>query len=176
MRLPSLSLSLSPLLLALLPLTTCTSLNNTNNLGTSPTQRSTITLSQAQTILSSAYTNATALSIPQNIAVVSPSGFLIAFLHMDNAYLGSIELSQKKARTAVLFNGITSEQLGVQARPDGPLYGIQESNGGLVAFGGGLPIYLDGKLIGGVGVSGGTVEQDTLVAMAGIEGLGGVRV
>jgi uncharacterized protein GlcG (DUF336 family) len=116
--------------------------------------------------------NATALNIPQNIAVVDPSGMLVAFHRMDNAYLGSIDLSQKKARTAVLFNGLSSGDLYAAVQPGAPLYGAENSNGGLVVFGGGFPIYLSGKLIGGVGVSGGTVPQDIQVAQAGIRGVG----
>ena len=91
---------------------------------------------------------------------------------MDNAYVGSIDISMKKARTAVLFNGIPSGGFYDQAQPGAPLYGIDNTNGGLIVFGGGFPVYVDGKLIGGVGVSGGTVDQDVRVAMAGVMGLG----
>lgn len=86
---------------------------------------------------------------------------------MDNAYPGSIDISQKKARTSVLFNGIPSIALQNRSFSGGDLYGIQETNGGLVVFGGGLPLYYNGFLIGGIGVSGGTVEQDIEVAIAG---------
>lgn len=92
---------------------------------------------------------------------------------MDNAFLGSIDISQKKARTAVLFNGLyASADLYAAVQPGAPLYDVQNTNGGLVVFGGGVPIYVDGILIGGVGVSGGSVEQDLSVANAGIEALG----
>ena len=159
-------------LLALLPFAYAQT-NTTNGIGSTPLQRSYISSTQAQTIITAAIANATAINIPQNIAVVDPSGLLVAFLHMDNAYPGSIDISQKKARTAVLFNGLSSAMLYDASQPGAPLYGIEETNGGLVVFGGGLPVYVDGKLIGGVGVSGGSVSQDVQVATAGILGLSG---
>ncbi|KAF2467189.1 DUF336-domain-containing protein [Lindgomyces ingoldianus] len=155
-----------------LPLILTQNLTSTNGIGSTPADRHYVTASQAQTIINAATTNATAISIPQNIAVVDPSGLLVAFRRMDNAYPGSIDISIKKARTAVLFNGLTSAWLYDQSQPGGPLYGIEETNGGLVVFGGGVPIYLDGYLIGGVGVSGGTVSQDVEVSTAGVMGLG----
>lgn len=112
-------------------------INGTNGIGTTPAQRSVISADQAYKIIQAAVTNATAIGIPQNVAVVDPSGILIAFLHMDNAYIGSIDISQKKARTAVLFNGIPSAGLYDSSQPGAALYGIQETNGGLVVFGGG---------------------------------------
>ncbi|KAF2110202.1 hypothetical protein BDV96DRAFT_651347 [Lophiotrema nucula] len=121
-------------------------LSSTNGIGSTPQERHFVTAQQAQTIIAAAAANATAIQIPQNIAVVDPSGLLVAFLRQDNAYIGSIDISMKKARTAVLFNGLSS--------------------GGL------FPIYLNGYLIGGVGVSGGTVSQDEEVATAGVLGLG----
>ncbi|KAF2709843.1 DUF336-domain-containing protein [Pleomassaria siparia CBS 279.74] len=160
------------LLLPLLPSALTQNLSSTNGIGSTPAQRHYVTAAQAQTIIAAAVANATAISVPQNVAIVDPSGLLVAFLHMDNAYPGSIDISIKKARTAVLFNGLTSEALGVAALPGGGLYGIEETNGGLIAFGGGIPIYLDGYLIGGAGVSGGTVAQDIEVVTAGVVGLG----
>ncbi|KAK3080156.1 hypothetical protein LTS18_002975, partial [Coniosporium uncinatum] len=124
------------------------------------------------TIITAAAANASSINVPQNIAVVDPVGLLVAFLRMDNAYPGSIDISIKKARTAVLFNGVSSMGLYNASQPGAPLYGIEETNGGLVVFGGGLPVYLNGFLIGGVGVSGGTVPQDVEVAQAGLKGLG----
>jgi uncharacterized protein GlcG (DUF336 family) len=153
--------------------TAALTMNTTNGLGSTPAQRSVISASQAQTIISAAITNATSLQVPENIAVVDPSGLLVAFHRMDNAFLGSIDISQKKARTAVLFNGLySSADLYAAVQPGAPLYDVQNTNGGLIAFGGGVPIYLEGRLIGGVGVSGGSVEQDLSVANAGVEALG----
>lgn len=160
-----------PSLLALVPLAFA-QINGTNGIGSTPQQRFSISAQQAQKIISSAVANATALNVPQNIAIVDPSGLLVAFERMDNAFPGSIDISQRKARTAVLFNGLASGDLYAAVQPGAPLYGLENSNGGLIVFGGGYPIYLNGKLIGGVGVSGGTVPQDIQVAQAGILGIG----
>ena len=92
---------------------------------------------------------------------------------MDNAFLGSIDISQKKARTVVLYNGIPSSGLLTASQPGGDLYGIEQTNDGTVVFGGGLPIYdPEGYFIGAVGVSGGTVEQDVDVATHAIQSVG----
>jgi uncharacterized protein GlcG (DUF336 family) len=147
-------------------------MNTTNGIGSTPLQRHVISADQAQTIITGAISNATSLQIPENIAVVDPSGLLIAFHRMDNAFVGSIDISQKKARTAVLFNGMTSADLYDAVQPGAPLYGVDNTNGGLVVFAGGVPVYIEGRLIGGVGVSGGSVSQDLSVAMAGVEALG----
>ncbi|KAF3008714.1 hypothetical protein E8E13_009657 [Curvularia kusanoi] len=147
-------------------------INGTNGIGSTPSQRFVVSADQAYQIIQAGVKNATALGVPQNIAVVDPSGILVAFLRMDNAFIGSIDISQKKARTAVLFNGLSSADLYGPSQPGAPLYAIEETNGGLVVFGGGLPIYCQGHLIGGVGVSGGTVPQDVEVATAALGGIG----
>ncbi|KAL6153637.1 hypothetical protein ACJQWK_11545 [Exserohilum turcicum] len=147
-------------------------MNTTNGIGSTPTQRHVISADQAQTAIKAAIANATSLQIPENIAVVDPAGMLVAFHRMDNAYIGSIDISHKKARTAVLFNGMTTADLYAAVQPGAPLYGVENTNGGLVVFGGGLPVYLDGRLIGGVGVSGGSVDQDLSVAHAAVRALG----
>ncbi|KAF1943143.1 DUF336-domain-containing protein [Clathrospora elynae] len=138
----------------------------------SPLTRQVISAAQAQAIISSAISAATKLNIPENIAVVDPSGLLVAFLRMDNAFPGSIDISTKKARTAVLFNGLSSADLYAAVQPGAPLYGVENTNGGLIVFGGGVPVFRKGVLIGGVGVSGGSAEQDVEVAMKGVEGIG----
>ena len=98
---------------------------------------------------------------------------LVAFLRVDNAYPGSIDISQKKARTVALFNGaFPSAGLYNNSQPGMPLYGIEETNGGLIVFGGGVPIFSEGYFIGAVGVSGGSVDQDIQVATAGVEAVG----
>lgn len=112
-------------------------INGTNGIGSTPSQRFAVSADQAYQIIEAGVKNATAIGIPQNIAVVDPSGLLVAFFRMDNAYIGSIDISQKKARTAVLFNGLTSAGLYDGSQPGGALYGIEETNGGLVVFGGG---------------------------------------
>lgn len=112
-------------------------INGTNGIGSTPSERYVVSADQAYQIIEAAVKNATAIGIPQNIAVVDPSGLLVVFLRMDNAYIGSIDISQKKARTAVLFNGLTSAGLYDSSQPGGPLYAIEQTNGGLVVFGGG---------------------------------------
>lgn len=112
-------------------------INGTNGIGSTPSERYVVSADQAYQIIEAAVKNATAIGIPQNVAVVDPSGLLVAFLRMDNAYIGSIDISQKKARTAVLFNGLSSAGLYDPSQPGGSLYAIEQTNGGLVVFGGG---------------------------------------
>ena len=88
---------------------------------------------------------------------------------MDGAWLGSIDISIKKAKTARFFDMNTGE-IGKLSQPGGPLYGIEHSNGGLITFPGGVPIKnQQGTVIGAIGVSGSTVENDHAVAMAGAQ-------
>jgi uncharacterized protein GlcG (DUF336 family) len=102
-----------------------------------------------------------------NIAVVDAGGNLKAFRRMDNAWLGSIDISIKKARTARFFDMPTGS-IGELSQPGGPLFNIEVSNGGLITFPGGLPLRdIDGTVIGAIGVSGSTVENDHTVASAG---------
>ncbi|MGM1061284.1 GlcG/HbpS family heme-binding protein [Saccharothrix sp. Mg75] len=104
------------------------------------------------------------LGVAMNIAIVDNGGHLVQFSRMDLAWLGSIDLALKKAKTAVYFR-MPSSGIGEISQPGGPVYGIEHSNAGLVTFGGGMPITDDsGEVIGAVGVSGGTVEQDCAVA------------
>lgn len=112
-------------------------INGTNGIGSTPSERYVVSADQAYQIVQATVKNATAIGVPQNIAVVDPSGLLVAFLRMDNAYIASIDISQKKARTAVLFNGLSSAGLYNASQPGGPLYAIEQTNGGLVVFGGG---------------------------------------
>ena len=143
-------------------------ISGTNGAGTSPSQRYQITAAQAQRVIDAAAKKAENLGQPMNLAVVDFSGYLVAFLRMDNGWPGSVDISIKKARTCSLFYGFTSAGLYNNSQPGGALYGIQETNGGLVVFGGGLPIYRQGKMIGAFGVSGGSVEEDVEVATAGV--------
>lgn len=132
MRLPGLSL------LSTFSVLVTAQQNITNNgIGSTPCQRHTISGAQAQAMTLAAIANATAINVPQNIAIVDPSGLLVSFYRMDNAYPGSIDISAKKARTSVLFNGINSIALLNRSYSGGDLYGIEETNGGLVVFGGG---------------------------------------
>lgn len=128
-----------------------------------------ITLAQAEKAIAAAKAKAAALKTLMNIAVVDAGTNLIAFAHMDDAWLGSIDISQKKARTARFFNMPTGE-IGKLSQPGGPLYNIEHSNGGLITFPGGVVIKNEaGKIIGAIGVSGDTVENDHAVAQAGAD-------
>lgn len=130
--------------------------------------RMSITLEQAEAVIAAAKSKAKEINTLMNIAVVDSGANLIAFAHMDNAWLGSIDISQKKARTARYFNLPTGE-IGKLSQPGGSLYNIEHSNGGLITFPGGLPIKnAKGDIIGAVGVSGDTVENDHIVAQAGV--------
>jgi uncharacterized protein GlcG (DUF336 family) len=110
---------------------------STNGIGTTPSQRSVVSADQAYQIVQATVTNATAIGVSQIIAVVDPSGLLVAFLRMNNAYIGSIDIRQKKASIAVLFNGLPSAGFYNSSQPGPPLYAIEQTNGGLVVFGGG---------------------------------------
>lgn len=128
-----------------------------------------ITLEQAQTIIAAAQAKAVEINAKMNIAVVDSGTNLVAFAHMDDAWLGSIDISQKKARTARYFNMPTGE-IGKLSQPGGPLYNIEHSNGGLISFPGGVLVKNgNGDIIGAVGVSGDSVENDHIVAQAGAD-------
>ena len=128
-----------------------------------------ITLEQAEKAIAAAKAKATELKTLMNIAIVDAGTNLVAFAHMDEAWLGSIDISQKKARTARYFNMPTGE-IGKLSQPGGSLYNIEHSNGGLISFPGGLVIKNNsGEIIGAIGVSGDSVENDHAVATAGAE-------
>ena len=115
----------------------------------------------------------TDMGLLMDIAVVDAGGNLKAFARMDGAWLGSIDIALKKACTARLFNFPTGA-LGELSLPGGPLYKIEVSDGGLITFPSGLPLMAeDGTVIGAIGVSGSTVEDDHAVATAGASALGG---
>src|ERR1700744_4737516 len=126
-----------------------------------------ITLAQAEAAIAAAKEKAKQLNTLMNIAVVDSGTNLIAFAHMAEAWLGSIDISQRKARTARYFNMPTGE-IGKLSQPGGPLYNIEHSNGGLISFPGGVVLKDGGgKIVGAIGVSGGSVDQDHEVASAG---------
>lgn len=128
-----------------------------------------ITLEQAQNAVAAAIGKAIAIETKMDIAVVDAGGNLKAFARMDGAWLGSIDISMKKARTARYFDMNTGD-IGGLSQPGGPLYQIEVSNGGLITFPGGVPIKnAGGEIIGAIGVSGSTVEDDHAVAVAGAE-------
>jgi len=129
-----------------------------------------ITAEQAQAVLEAARKKAEQLKLAMNIAVVDAGANLKAFLRMDGAWLGSIDISQKKARTARFFDMNTGE-IGKLSQPGGSLYNIEVSNGGLITFPGGIPLKIGDTVVGGIGVSGSTVENDNEVASAGAAAL-----
>jgi len=131
-----------------------------------------ITALQARAAVDGAIIKATELQAKMNIAVVDAGGNLKAFLRMDSAWLGSIDIAVKKARTARLFDMPTGD-IGGLSQPGGPLWGIERSNDGLISFPGGVPLKAaDGTVFGAIGVSGSTVEDDHAVAQAGAEAIG----
>ena len=128
-----------------------------------------ISLEQAEAAIKAAKEKAKQLNTLMNIAVVDSGTNLVAFAHMDDAWLGSIDISQRKARTARYFN-MDSGKIGELSQPGGPLYNIEHSNGGLISFPGGVLIKNGkGEIVGAIGVSGSTVENDHAVAKAGAE-------
>jgi uncharacterized protein GlcG (DUF336 family) len=130
-----------------------------------------LTREDAQSILEAALRKADELDLAMNVAVVDAGANLKAFLRMDGAWLGSIDIAIKKARTARLFDMNTGE-IGALSQPGGSLYNIEHSNGGLITFPGGVPLTnTDGTIIGAVGASGSTVENDHAVAEAGTTAL-----
>lgn len=126
-----------------------------------------ISLAQADAAVAAAVKKAREINSKMDIAVVDAGGNLKAFGRMDGAWLGSIDISIKKAKTARYFDMPTGE-IGKLSQPGGPLYQIEVSNGGLITFPGGIPIKSGNVVIGAIGVSGSTVENDHAVAEAGV--------
>jgi uncharacterized protein GlcG (DUF336 family) len=132
-----------------------------------------ITTEQAELVLTAALKKAVSIRTKMNIAIVDVGGNLKAFSRMDGAWLGSIDVSIKKAKTSRLFDMPTGE-IGNLSQPGGELYNIEISNNGLITFPGGLPLLdRDGEIIGAIGVSGSSVANDLIVAEAGEMALSG---
>jgi uncharacterized protein GlcG (DUF336 family) len=126
-----------------------------------------ISLKQAHAVVDAALKKSNEMGVKMDIAVVDAGANLKAFARMDGAWLGSIDIAQKKARTARWFDMPTGA-IGGLSQPGGSLYNIEHSNGGLITFPGGLPLKNSaGDVIGAIGVSGSTVEDDHAVAEAG---------
>ena len=122
---------------------------------------------KATAVMKAALKKSETLDVKMNIAIVDAGGNLVSFMRMDGAWLGSVDIAMKKAKTAAFFD-MPSSNLGQLSQPGGSLYGIEHSNGGLITFPGGVPIHTKDKvLIGAIGVSGSTVENDFEVADAG---------
>jgi uncharacterized protein GlcG (DUF336 family) len=136
---------------------------------TAGTVLETITLEDARRVLDAAAAKATEIGQPMDIAVVDAGGNLKAHVRMDGANIGSITIAINKAYTAIAFQGETAS-LQEATRPEGPIFGLSDAHGGrLAVFPGGIPLVRDGHIMGAIGVSTGTVEQDQEVASAGAE-------
>ena len=126
-----------------------------------------VTLTQANAAVAAAVKKAAEIGAKMDIAVVDAGANLKTFVRMDGAWLGSIDIAVRKARTARLFD-MNTGQIGQLSQPGGPLFGIEHSNGGLISFPGGIPLRNSaGAVLGAIGVSGSTVENDHAVAEAG---------
>ena len=126
-----------------------------------------ITLAQAEAAVAAAKLKAAELDTKMDITIVDAGSNLVAFARMDGAWIGSVDISQKKAKTAAWFTMDTAVLVPL-VQPGGPLFNIEHSNGGLISFPGGVVIKNDaGEVIGAIGVSGSSVENDHAVAVAG---------
>jgi uncharacterized protein GlcG (DUF336 family) len=131
--------------------------------------RTTVTLEEAQSIIQAAQQKAQEIGQPMNIAVLDNGRELKAFARMEDAWLGSIEISIDKAFTAASFPDFNTQDLADVTQPGQPLYGLETTrHGRFVNFAGGIPLTRNGEVAGAIGVSGGTVDQDQEVAEAGL--------
>jgi len=127
-----------------------------------------ITLAQAEKMIAVAKEKSTAIDTKMNIAIVDAGANLVAFARMDGAWLGSLDISIKKAKTARFFD-MNTGIIGELSQPGQPLFNIEHSNNGLITFPGGVPVKdTNGNVIGAIGVSGSSVENDHTVAEAGV--------
>jgi uncharacterized protein GlcG (DUF336 family) len=126
-----------------------------------------VTLDEARKVIAAAEKKAVEIGQPMNIAVADAGGNLVAHVRMDGAWLGSIDISIKKAFTSRAFD-ITTKDLSTHSQSGGQFFGIHASNDGrIMIFAGGIPLKRGGKVVGAIGVSGGSGEQDHTVAEAG---------
>jgi uncharacterized protein GlcG (DUF336 family) len=126
-----------------------------------------LNLAEARTLLDAGLAEADAIGQPMNVAVVDAGGHLLAFARQDGAIRASIDIAQRKAVTSILMEASTVDLMPL-VQPGAELYGLEQTAGGMVVFGGGVPVRRDGELIGAVGVSAGSVEQDVRVAEAAV--------
>jgi uncharacterized protein GlcG (DUF336 family) len=131
----------------------------------------TVNLEDARRVIAAAEKKAAAMGQPMNIAVADAGGNLVAHVRMDGAWLGSIDISIKKAYTSRAFD-LSTKDLATHSQSGNQFFGIHASNDGKVMiFAGGIPLQRNGKIVGAVGVSGGSGEQDHAVAEAGAAAL-----
>jgi uncharacterized protein GlcG (DUF336 family) len=132
-----------------------------------------LTLADAKIILDGAEAKSREIGVDMDIAVVDDGGHLLAFIRMDGARLTSIDVSINKAFTAACARRATHEYAAI-AGAGGPAFGMHASNQGrFMIVGGGLPLFFQGAIVGGIGCSSGSPEQDREVAQAGIDRLMG---
>lgn len=131
----------------------------------------TVTLEDARTVIAAAEAKAAEIGQPMNIAVADAGGNLVAHVRMDGAWIGSIDISMNKAFTSRAFD-IATKDLADNSQPNQQFYGIHASNHGrIMIFAGGIPLRRNGQVVGAIGVSGGSGEQDQTVAEAGAAAL-----
>lgn len=128
-----------------------------------------VTLEAARRVIAAGEKKAAEIGQPMNIAVVDAGGNLVAHARMDGAWIGSVDISIKKAWTARAFDLPTAD-LAKESQSGEQFFGIHASNGGRVMiFAGGIPLEKNGQVVGAVGVSGGMGEEDQAVAEAGAD-------
>jgi uncharacterized protein GlcG (DUF336 family) len=126
-----------------------------------------VKLEDARRVIAAAEKKALEIGQPMNIAVADSGGNLVAHVRMDNAWIGSINISINKAYTSRAFD-ISTKDLATHSQPGNQFFGIHASNDGkIMIFAGGIPLKRDGQVVGAIGVSGGSGEQDHAVAEAG---------
>jgi uncharacterized protein GlcG (DUF336 family) len=126
-----------------------------------------LTLEQGQAVLQAATAKAKEIGIAASVVVLDAAGHLKAFSRMDGAWLGSIDVAMKKAKTSVLFE-MKTQDIWEVCKPGAQAHGLELTNDGLVTFAGGIPLKTPGgELLGSIGVSGGQVSQDSEIATAG---------
>jgi len=126
-----------------------------------------VSLADARRVIAAAEKKAAEIGQPMNIAVADEGGNIVSHVRMDGAWLGSIDISQKKAYTSRAFD-IATKDLAGHSQPGQQFYGIHASNNGkIMIFAGGIPLKKGGKVVGAIGVSGGSGDQDHAVAKAG---------
>ena len=126
-----------------------------------------VTLEDARRVIVAAEMKAKQIGQPMNVAVADAGGNLVAHIRMDGAWIGSVDISIKKAFTSRAFD-ISTKDLATHSQSGGQFFGIHASNDGkIMIFAGGIPLKKDGKVVGAIGVSGGSGEQDHTVAEAG---------
>lgn len=127
---------------------------------------------EAREIITAAVQKAGEIGQPMNIAVMDAGMNLVAFERMDGAWVLSIDIALGKAYTSA-GRGLSTRDIGEKAQPGQPLFGVNTTNGGrVVTFAGGLPLTRDGEVVGAIGVSGGSIDQDEEVAQAGVDAFG----